>query len=92
MDPPDTDRIAYPLLVMVICELLGVPAEDRDRSTSRETWRQAQVPDAGADLTVDGYPRRLRLQEAAPVRPAPTRINVAGPGTVTGTKLRSSRV
>jgi cytochrome P450 len=47
MDPPDADRIAYPLLVMVICELLGVPAEDRDRSTSRETWRQAQVPDAG---------------------------------------------
>ena len=71
-----------------------VPPTRRDRFTSSETWRQAQVPDAREDLTVDGYPRRLRFQEAAPTpaRPAPTRINVAGPGTATGTKFRSSRV
>jgi cytochrome P450 len=47
MGPPDADRIAYPLLVMVICELLGVPAEDRDRSTSREPGGRRRSPTQG---------------------------------------------
>jgi DnaJ-class molecular chaperone len=40
-----SDRL--PLLVMVICELLGVPAEDRDRSTSREPGGRRRSPTQG---------------------------------------------
>lgn len=46
-----TSQLAYPLPVSVICEMLGVPAEDRFRF---EEWTRAavRVLDPGDDLTV----------------------------------------
>lgn len=56
---------AYPLPVMVICEMLGVPADDRDefRAWSDALGRALQLSAATPELAVEGNEAALRLTE-----------------------------
>lgn len=56
---------AYPLPVMVICEMLGVPADDRDefRVWSDALGRALQISAATPELAAEGNEAALRLTE-----------------------------
>ena len=56
---------AYPLPVMVICEMLGVPADDRDefRIWSDALGRALQISAATPELTAEANEAALRLTE-----------------------------
>jgi cytochrome P450 len=56
---------AYPLPVMVICELLGVPPDDRDefRTWSDSLGRALQISSATPELAAEGNEAALRLTD-----------------------------
>jgi cytochrome P450 len=57
--------VAYPLPVLVICDMLGVPADDRDdfRVWSDSLGRSLQISAATPELAVEGNEAALRLTD-----------------------------